>query len=97
MSVVIDIKHDFVPKCSTHGWNKRLTSVIKLAQMATTLDIHVIDNFICTKCRGESEYCSCTFSNPHSTIMVVYSNFTHQVKSDCQCEFMCKCNTVEVV
>ena len=98
MSVVINIKPDFVQKCSIHGWNKRLK------QMAASVGFRVIEiqvpsldqNFICTKCRGDSEHCKCSFSNPHTSLNIVYQTMNTKVQ-ECDCEFLCKCNTADVV
>ena len=102
MSVVIDIKPDFVEKFSFHGWNKRLK------QMAASLGFRVVEiqtssldqNFICRTCRSDSEHCNCSVSNPppppHTLVNIDYQTMNNKVQ-ECDCEFLCKCGTTDVV
>ena len=98
MSVVIDIKPDFVQKCSFHGWNKRLKP------MAASVGFHVIEiqtppldqNFICGKCKTDPEHCNCSFSNPHTSLFIPYQTMNTK-EQECDCETPCKCKTTDVV
>jgi hypothetical protein len=96
MSVVIDFPSNFVP-CPTHGWNKRLKQMAASAgvQMVEILTSGQEQDFICTKCRSESEGCKCSHANPHTLLNILYK--VVRKEKGCECEHICRCNTVEVV
>ena len=97
MSVAVDIS-TYVQKLPTHGWNKRL------AQIAVSAGFHVVEisqlsvdtDFICINCHSDSEHCNCSISNPHTALNIFYMTMNTEVRG-CDCEFICKCNTVDVV
>lgn len=100
MSVIIDFRlnSNVDIQCPNHGWNKRLMKMvasvgIKAIEISTS---GLMQDFICTKCRSDSEDCNCSHSNPHTLLNIVTKIMNRKVDG-CDCEHICRCNTLEVV